>query len=238
MTCGIYVISFCGRSRMYVGQSKNIERRWEEHTTDLEYERHHNVKMRNLWRKFSSTMRFHILEECPLAELNKREQIIIDVLFAEYPNETINILRTVNTVPDRVGRKYSEATKALMRARRISSTNRSPHSQETRSKISAALKGRVLSEEHKLKLSDAKKDKSVKPFSEEHKAKISAANKGRIASNKGKPMSEEQKAKLSIAAKGKTRKPHTDETKDKMSSAAKERWKKKKANSISTVGPK
>lgn len=120
MTCGIYAITFCGRNRIYIGQSKNIERRWEDHTTDLENGRHSNNKMRTLWRKFKNTMRFHILEECKPEELNKREQILIDVLFAEHKQSVINIQRTVNKPPFRKSyyRQRTEATMALMQARK------------------------------------------------------------------------------------------------------------------------
>lgn len=61
-------------------------------------------------------------------------------------------------------------------------------------KISKALKGRVVSEETKKKLSEI--------------------GKGRTSPNKGKPMSEEQKIKLSIAGKGKKL---SEETKQKIS---------------------
>lgn len=117
MTCGIYAISFCGRHRIYIGQSKNIERRWEDHTTDLENGRHANARMQSLWRKFGSTMRFHILEECSPERLDKHEQILIDVLFTDYPSSKINIQRTVNKPPFRKSyyRKRTKATEALMK---------------------------------------------------------------------------------------------------------------------------
>lgn len=70
------------------------------------------------------------------------------------------------------------------------------HSEETRQKISDALKGRHLSEEAKKKLSEAHRGKKL---SEEHRRKIRENSKGM----KGKHHSEESKRRLSEANKGK-----------------------------------
>ncbi len=83
------------------------------------------------------------------------------------------------------GKKHSEEAIAKMRI---------PKSEEHKAKISAARKGQKrgsLSEETKAKISAVHKGKT---FSDETRAKISAANKGRI-------FSEEHKAKLSAAKK-------------------------------------
>jgi hypothetical protein len=116
MTCGIYAISFCGRNRIYIGQSKHIQRRWEEHTTDLENDRHANGRMTGLWRRFQNTMRFHILLECEPERLDKEEQLLIDVLFENYKENAINIQRSVKDA-SRFPRFKNEANAALMAAR-------------------------------------------------------------------------------------------------------------------------
>ena len=74
-------------------------------------------------------------------------------------------------------KKISEALKGIS------------HSEETKKKMSKALKGRQFSEEHKLKMSKAKKGIQ---FSEEHKLKMSEAKKGI-------QFSEEHKLKMSEA---------------------------------------
>ena len=58
-------------------------------------------------------------------------------------------------------------------------------------------KGKFLSEEHRKKLSEAKKGKKRMPFSEEHRRKISEAKKGKVRSV-------ETKNKISKALKGMT----------------------------------
>lgn len=91
-------------------------------------------------------------------------------------------------------------------------------SEETRAKISEALRGKnnpnfgkTTSDETKAKMSEANKDKT---HSEEHKAKISVANRG-------KTLSEETKKKISETMKGKTL---SEETKKKMSEAKKSKF--------------
>jgi len=107
-------------------------------------------------------------------------------------------------------------------------------------KISAALKGKPKSEEHKRKLSDSgkgnipwNKGQSKKTsekvqqyatslkgrcFTEEHRAKLSEAHKGRANTD-------EQKAKISAKLKGRDM---SEETKRKMSEARKKLWEQKR----------
>ena len=84
-------------------------------------------------------------------------------------------------------------------------------SEETRKKISVSLKGKTLSEEHRRKLSEAKKGRPScmlgKKHSEETKRKM-----------KGKHLSEETRRKLSESHKGNK---HSEETKKKMSESHK-----------------
>ena len=85
------------------------------------------------------------------------------------------------------------------------------HSEETKTKISEANKGKHkgvnhymygkhLSEEHKTKISEAKKGKYL---SDETKTKISEAKKGENHPMYGKQLSEEHKQKIGEAKKGK-----------------------------------
>jgi hypothetical protein len=85
-------------------------------------------------------------------------------------------------------------------------------SEETRQKMSEALKGRTFSEETRQKISEALKGNTL---SEETRQKLSEALKGRT-------FSEESKQKMSEAMKGNTNmfgKTHSEETKQKMSEA-------------------
>lgn len=105
-----------------------------------------------------------------------------------------------------------------------------PVSDETRSKMSKALKGKKRTPETCINMSNAQKGRVHKPSSPETRAKISAANIGRPKSaearanmsgknnhNYGKPCSPETRAKLSVANTGRH---HTPETKAKISATS------------------
>lgn len=102
-------------------------------------------------------------------------------------------------------------------------------------KVSAALKGKPKSEEHRKKLSESLKGNTpwnkgktglqVSPkkgtfMSEEQKKKLSDAHKG-------KKNTEETKAKISASLKGRV---ISEETKKKMSEARKKLWEEKRKN--------
>jgi hypothetical protein len=93
--------------------------------------------------------------------------------------------------------------------------------EETKAKMSASQKGRVLSEEHKAKLSIAATTRP--PISEETRQKLKqrSPNKGML----GKKMSAETRAKMSASRQGKTM---SEEAKAKMRIAAKIREENKR----------
>lgn len=73
MTCGIYRLYQPGdESKVYIGSSKNIEKRWREHRRALERGEHHN---RNLQSAFNVSGPFEceIIELCSPEKLLKRE---------------------------------------------------------------------------------------------------------------------------------------------------------------------
>lgn len=59
-----------------------------------------------------------------------------------------------------------------------------PCSQQTKDRISAATKGKIVSLESREKMRKSQSGKRRGPLSKEHKAKISVANKGRVPSPK------------------------------------------------------
>ena len=118
-------------------------------------------------------------------------------------------------VSDETRRKMSEALKGK------------PRSKEIRRKISEAHKGKTHSEKSRRNMSESQKGKT---FSEETKRKLSEAKKGKTHSEetkrklseakKGKTFSEEHNRKLSESQKGKSR---SEESKRKLSEANKGR---------------
>lgn len=99
--------------------------------------------------------------------------------------------------PEETKKKISEAMKGRI------SWNKGKHlgplSEETRKRISEAHKGKKISEETKRKISEAHKGKKL---SEEHRRKLSEANKGKISNRKGCKLTEETKRKISESHKG------------------------------------
>lgn len=73
------------------------------------------------------------------------------------------------------GTKHTEKTKEKMRK---SAHIREPRSTETKKKMSEALIGRKLTEEHKAHVSAALMGKKRTPFTEEHRANMSSAQIG------------------------------------------------------------
>lgn len=92
-----------------------------------------------------------------------------------------------------------------------------PRDEIIRKKISNSLKGKTHSEETRLRMSIAQKNKA--PMSEETKQKISKAKKGKTLP----PISEETRTRLSNASRNRIRNPFSEETKKKMSESAKKK---------------
>lgn len=95
-----------------------------------------------------------------------------------------------------LGYRPSPETRAKLSAIHLGKSH--PVSPETGAKISAALKGRVFSDEWKAKISTALLGRKRGPVSEEVRAKMSIARKGR----KGIPHTAEWKARMSAIHMG------------------------------------
>jgi len=93
-------------------------------------------------------------------------------------------------------------------------TQRTQTEQKKR-KIPEAHKRRPLSEDHRRKLSQAKRGKKRGPLSEEHRRSISKAKLGK----KTGPLSEETRRRMSVAQRRRKRSPLTEEHRRKLSDA-------------------
>jgi len=147
MTCGIYKIEAkCPVAKkmgiaIYIGQSKNIERRWKKH--------------RKIYPK--SQYDYEVLLQCDVQHLDFFEKAFISGYDSHRwgLNKTIGGTSIKSTHPDKeTRRKLSESR----RGRKIG-----PLSEEHRLKLSESLKGnkncvgKKLSEEHRRKLSESMK---------------------------------------------------------------------------------
>ena len=167
MTCGIYMIQNLVNGKMYIGQSVDIEDRWERHRRILRNGKHVNKHLQNSWDKYSEyNFEFIKLLECEESDLNMYEEYyIFELMTYDHRfgyNKTYGGEGGVPT--EEIRRKISEAQRGEK------NPNYGKHfSEEHKRKISEANKGKHLSEEHKRKLSEANKGKHL---SDESKRKM------------------------------------------------------------------
>ena len=76
---GIYIITNKINSHQYIGQAKNIKKRWLVHESALLKNRGHNRHLKNAWNKYGSkSFSFEVLEFCKVFDLDYKEQYWID----------------------------------------------------------------------------------------------------------------------------------------------------------------
>ena len=76
MTTGIYLLSL-GELR-YVGQSVNVEKRWEQHREGLQQNTHHNGHLQDYYNTYNCQPTFKILKTCDRASLDYWEKTLGD----------------------------------------------------------------------------------------------------------------------------------------------------------------
>lgn len=137
---GIYMILNTINGKYYIGSAKNFRERWNKHTNELDFNRHHSRHLQFAWNR-GDVFQFIIIELIQdRFQLDKVEQIWIDSSDCCNPNIGYNTSPTATTP---LGIKRSLETKAKMSA---AWKNRKPISEETRLKMSLAKKGKRLSE--------------------------------------------------------------------------------------------
>lgn len=76
---GIYRIRNIVNNKCYYGSSKNINRRWTKHKSQLNHNRHENVILQRAWNKYGEdNFIFEIIEECTRQNLLITEQKYLD----------------------------------------------------------------------------------------------------------------------------------------------------------------
>lgn len=236
---GIYKIqSIIKPSRIYIGSSKNINKRWRSHLLKLRRNCHHSRKLQRHFNKYGeSDLQFSILLGCKKDDLIKTEQYFLDSYNPYFNSAKIACNAIEFILTEESKKKISESKKGVKNhnyGKKFTHEYCKKISEGKRGK--SVGKGRKLSQQTKNKISESHKGKKnphgKMPFTEITRKKISNANKGRIPWNKGKlnphkgyAHTEEQKKKLSEIGKGKT---HTEETKKKMSLARLNYYKNKK----------
>lgn len=145
-------------NRAYIGQSKNIKRRWNEHYSMLKHNKHTNAHLQNCYNKYGKTsLFFTILESCT-KDLSAREKYYLNTLDEEL---RLNLCLVEET-------NYNRSPKPFKSRKPLSDE----HKQKLSEAMTIALTGRKLSEETKKKMSESKRK-----MSEETRQKMSRAKK-------------------------------------------------------------
>ena len=196
---GTYRIDL-GGGWFYVGSATDLNRRRSSHENELRRGVHCNHIMQRVFDKHGG-FEFTVLGRYPTGQIIEREQLLLD----EHCGDPKCANLAVVAGSPMAGRKASDETRAkvsaALRGRKVST--------ETRAKISSSTTGREVSEVTRTKLSASLKGRII---STETRAKISAAKTGRKASaahcaaigaaSKGRKVSPETRAKISAANSG------------------------------------
>ena len=79
--CGVYKITNRVNGKIYVGSSKNIYERWNQHKDKLRNNCHDNAHLQNAWIKYGeNNFKFEIIEECDPNVQFEREQYYLNTL--------------------------------------------------------------------------------------------------------------------------------------------------------------
>jgi len=163
---GIYRIVNLVTGKIYVGSAVSLSRRFNNHKSDLNLNKHDNKYLQNAWNKYwQQSFKFEIIECCEKEKLLEREQYWINTLNCVRPNGyNLNPIAGSN-----LGMVWSDEFKAkvskALKGRKLTEKHKAKKfkyevghkpTQETCFKISAALKGKKFSDEHRANLSIAR----------------------------------------------------------------------------------
>ena len=116
---GIYKITNLVNNKVYIGASKNVEKRWSEHRRSVKSPIHSDLEALG-----EENFKFEVLLECPETMLTQWERDMICLYDADDPEKGYN---------DKNDRPYSLKRAEVLKGRKLS--------EETRRKMSETLKG-------------------------------------------------------------------------------------------------
>lgn len=165
---GVYAIVHLASGKRYVGSSVNIRRRRASHFRELRSGSHSNRHLQAAWNKYGEdAFAFFVLDHCGRGATVRREQAWIDAL-RPFGDRGYNLSPTAGNV---LGLKFTD---------------------EQRAHVSAGLKGKPKSAEHRANIWGSRK---VTPEMREQMA----ANGRKSA---GRPKSPEHRARIGVAQQG------------------------------------
>jgi len=211
---GVYAISSIRKpSRIYVGSSVNIGKRWKEHKNELKSGRHANGRLQNHYNKYGAEdLVYRYLTPC-----EKDFLIIAEQAFIDFYKPYFNILPKAGST---IGYRHTEESRAKMSLGLIGNTHTlGKHlSEEHKAKLSIAATGKRRSADTKTKMGE-RQIGNKKALGHKHSAET---REKMGAWQRGRALSDDTKEKIRERAKGNKRwlgKHHSEETKKKLSEA-------------------
>lgn len=115
---GIYGIRNKETNKIYVGQSKHIEKRWKGHIRELKKETHRNKHLFNSFKLHGEgCFEFLVLEECEESELDVKEEAWINKFPRELVyNQNLHIVDVRGENNPFYGKMHSDSSKSKMSA--------------------------------------------------------------------------------------------------------------------------
>ena len=109
---GIYTITCKGDNKVYVGQSQNINIRFNMHKSHLRHQKHRNSYLQRAWNKYGeANFVFEVKELCSIDELNEKEVYWIKKLQANHRDKGFNLTDGGDGVR---GYKHTEKDKVFL----------------------------------------------------------------------------------------------------------------------------
>jgi len=165
--CGIYKIT-SPSGRIYIGQSIDIERRWNHHMGMRDAYKH-TILYRSFAKYGVDKHSFKILEECPKEKLNERERYYIErydtfetghglnltkggdskVVLSKRTRDKMSRAKKGIRPKNLIGYKHSKGTRDILRKKSMGNKNwlGKNHTEETKEKIRQAKLGKKHSKE-------------------------------------------------------------------------------------------
>jgi group I intron endonuclease len=170
----VYQIRNRKDSKVYIGVTRNLSKRWGEHRAALRSDRHVNARLQQAWNQDGEdSFEFETLEFVlkPGAGA-EREKHHLDLSQASDPAYGYNLRSALD-------QRFDTYT----------------HSEETREKLRNAHLGRPLTEDHRASIREAKlRQYAEHPVTQDTREKMSQGRRGK---GKGRPVTEDVRRRIS-----------------------------------------
>ena len=174
----IYYIKNISNNKIYIGQSRNINKRFNRHKNLLKNNKHFNFKLQEDFNTYGfENFKFGIIENVSIDIVDEREEFYID-FFTKLGN-CYNIRLNNYTISEETKAKISKNTKIAMAKQEVKCKLSRNVSEETKAKISEGVKKAYANNPNlKIKISEALKGREGRKFTEEEKKLVRGSNNG------------------------------------------------------------